>query len=445
MLSAVRIIQKDKNDNNDKLQNTIDRDKERTIEKCMGKLNENILRDINISEEIGFFPLKTQIMNVLEKKKEKKEKRMIIEEELKKRLEKTNLHPIEVTFSSDYHHDCFRNETKKIKSQKIESNGFSTSQFINEISKLKNINYTEENRNRNEDGLNDKINLNTNCDSYNDRNNFNNNGFTNNENSEYLNHNICDDTEFRNFDELDNKNEIDRENEYNNEKLLSLSNARITCTEIEKLRISQLLRDHEMNKKLQNEKRLFEERKIKKMFSQNDFSLQKISHSKRRKPLCGYISTVNTSELKFSKYSNFPTYSNKNPFSMSLGVRRINEIPDWENRGEYDIREQLYENKLQEEREKEKEKEKEKEVEEEIKQTIIINKKYENNLLKLRKKKKRKNNKNDKSDKKTGKEALRKFSVSIGSIASSMDDFEFSNYAEISSLENNIQNRSGKR
>ena len=76
MLSAVRIIQKDKNDNNDKLQNTIDRDKERTIEKRMGKLNENILRDINISEEIGFFPLKTQIMNVLEKKKEKKEKRM---------------------------------------------------------------------------------------------------------------------------------------------------------------------------------------------------------------------------------------------------------------------------------------------------------------------------------------------------------------------------------
>ena len=75
---------------------------------------------------------------------------MIIEEELKKRLEKTNLHPIEVTFSSDYH-DCFRNETKKIKSQKIETNGFSTSQFINEISKLKNINYTEENRNRNSD------------------------------------------------------------------------------------------------------------------------------------------------------------------------------------------------------------------------------------------------------------------------------------------------------
>ena len=74
MLSAVRIIQKDKNDNYDKLQNTIDRDKERTIEKCMGKLNENILRDINISEEIGFFPLKTQIMNVLEKKKKKKKK-----------------------------------------------------------------------------------------------------------------------------------------------------------------------------------------------------------------------------------------------------------------------------------------------------------------------------------------------------------------------------------
>ena len=132
---------------------------------------------------------------------------------------------------------------------------------------------------------------------------------------------------------------------------------------------------------------------------------------------------------------------------MSLGVRRINEIPDWENKRECELRDQLNEINLQKEREEEKEKE----IEEDINDASRTKKKYEkefNNFLPLRKKKKRKNDKikkYDKNNEKEGEDALRKFSVSIGSIASSMDDFEFSNYNDISSYENKYQRSSGKR
>lgn len=300
MLSAVRVIQEKKNAGN--LRKIIEKDKER--EKI--KMKDDNFLNTYFAESVGTFPIKSRISSFICEIKEKKEKCEIIETELKKRLDKTDLHPVFLSLNhlgaenegnvvaSESYSRCIAALTVEKNIILQESLYDGENMFQETSNKNKNNNGTDNNDNKNNNGYN-FLPMN---DSYSIDSNFDKIGVINiSEKSGAMNDS---EKEIRQFENRENDNT-------DSEKTLTYLQGvkRISCTEIERLRIAQLLREHEMAEKLKHEKRLLEERKLaRQLLLRNEYTPHS-RHPKRRIP----ISVNNTHTLKKStvKIMNYAT------------------------------------------------------------------------------------------------------------------------------------------
>ena len=128
-----------------------------------------------------------------------------------------------------------------------------------------------------------------------------------------------------NFNEYDNQNSTNNSPQnynYNDEKIdkktVKPDIHKIACTEIERLRISQLYREHEMKEKLNKEEEIMINRRIQKqLLSRSAMVVINFQPKKRRNPMSSNNKTPvpKKSTKLIPKYEPTPAYSNKDYFS----------------------------------------------------------------------------------------------------------------------------------
>ena len=289
--------------------------------------------------EPDLYPLKSKTLLLNDIKKEKKELREIRYEENKNGIEKTNLHPVFLFLNSP----IIINEN--LKKRNLESFSRSVSALPNRKISLKKDNNKEtredweklygteiDNNKKNKNNFSNEIFFGIDDSGKNDENYNNdyNDSYDNNEDNEsessrtkcnYENNenNGMNDSEKYGNENGENEHK-DTESHGKNYDKNDKSNSQISevnqisCTEIERLRISQLLREHEMNEKLKYEKKLMEERRIRKqLLLRSEIGI--IHHlPKRRIPLSGFVAApppVKKITKKIPKYAKTPDFSKK--------------------------------------------------------------------------------------------------------------------------------------
>ena len=124
---------------------------------------------------------------------------------------------------------------------------------------------------------------------------------------------------------FDNQNYTQQNSNYDNyendTKTVKPDIHKIACTEIERLRISQLYREHEMKEKLNKEQEVMINRRIQKqLLARSAMTVVNFQAKKRRNPVGSNNKTPvpKKSTKLIPKYAPTPAYSNKDYFSKKL-------------------------------------------------------------------------------------------------------------------------------